>query len=199
MSDEGADADVFARRPAEPLEIVSTAFLALAAVAASLHVAPRWVGFVGAMLASVMLAIAVVDWRRFIIPDGLTLLATVLGVVAIAVENSPFDLAGAMMDAAVRASAMAALFLLFRLAYRWVRGREGMGLGDVKLAGVAGLWLQWPTLPIAIEMAALFGLAVAMVGRARSRHAIDRSTKLPFGAFLAPAIWMCWLLERWPG
>ncbi len=47
--------------------------------------------------------------------------------------------------------------------YRRLRGREGIGLGDVKLAGVAGAWLDWQSIPIAVEIAALAALAVCLV------------------------------------
>ena len=97
----------------------------------------------------------------------------------------------------VRAGAMAAVFLAFRFGYRRLRGREGMGLGDVKLAGVAGIWLDWPSLPNAVEIAALGALAFLAVARIRTRRAPDPLAKLPFGTFFAPAIWTCWALERW--
>jgi leader peptidase (prepilin peptidase)/N-methyltransferase len=71
-----------------------------------------------------------------------------------------------------------------------------MGLGDVKLAGVAGIWLDWPSLPIAVEVAALGALGFVLSRHIQAGRALDPLTKLPFGAFLAPAIWICWLLAR---
>ena len=40
------------------------------------------------------------------------------------------------------------------LGYARFRGRQGLGLGDVKLAFVAGAWLDWSMIPIAIQLAA---------------------------------------------
>jgi hypothetical protein len=31
-------------------------------------------------------------------------------------------------------------------SYQRLRGREGIGLGDAKLAGAAGVWLDWPSI-----------------------------------------------------
>jgi len=98
--------------------------------------------------------------------------------------------------AMARCASMAALFMLFRIGYKWLRGREGMGLGDVKLAGVAGIWLDWTSLPNAIEISALSALAVVLTRQVVGARPFDQFAKLPFGAFLAPAIWICWLLER---
>ena len=73
-----------------------------------------------------------------------------------------------------------------------------MGLGDVKLAAVAGAWLEWVDLPIAVDIAAISALAAALIRRVRG-DGFDPQAKLPFGAFFAPAIWICWLLAAWRG
>ena len=94
-----------------------------------------------------------------------------------------------------RAAFAAGLFLLVRIAYRRFRGRDGLGLGDVKLAAAAGAWLSLPMLPVAIEIAAITALA-AYVLRQRSRRRVLRAAgRVPFGAFLAPAIWFGWVLD----
>ena len=71
-----------------------------------------------------------------------------------------------------------------------------MGLGDVKLAAVAGVWLDWASLPLVVEVAAVSALAAALYARLRGAG-FDLSARLPFGAFFAPAIWICWLLTAW--
>ena len=93
---------------------------------------------------------------------------------------------------------MFVLFFAFRAGYRTLRGVEGMGLGDVKLAAVAGVWLDWAFLPIVVEIAALSALAAALCARCPG-DGFDPKARLPFGAFFAPAIWICWLLTAWRG
>lgn len=170
----------------------------LFAVAGSLYAAPGAAGLAGAALALIMLAVAVIDLRLLIIPDELSALAAALGLADIAFEQWE-DMPAAALDALTRCAVSAALFFAFRFAYRRARAREGIGLGDVKLAGVAGIWLDWASLPVAIEIAALTALGFVAVRGVRSRRAPDPFAKLPFGAFLAPAIWLCWLLARWRG
>jgi leader peptidase (prepilin peptidase)/N-methyltransferase len=164
---------------------------------ASLVAAPGWSGAAGAILAGLMLAIAVVDHRRMIIPDELNVLAFLAGLIAAGVgaEAAP---AIAILQALVRASLMFALFFGFRAGYRALRGLEGMGLGDVKLAAVAGVWLDWAFLPIVVEIAALSALAAALHARLWG-GGFDPKARLPFGTFFAPAIWICWLLIAWRG
>jgi leader peptidase (prepilin peptidase)/N-methyltransferase len=165
------------------------------AVLASIAAAPGWSGAAGAVLAGLMLAIAVIDHRRMIIPDELNALAFVAGLAAAGLgrEAAP---GAAILQALVRSSLMFVLFFVFRAGYRAVRGRAGMGLGDVKLAAVAGAWLGWADLPIAINIAALSALGAVLYGRLRG-HGFDPMARLPFGAFFAPAIWICWLLAAW--
>jgi leader peptidase (prepilin peptidase) / N-methyltransferase len=169
--------------------------LGLFCVGASLYAAPGLAGLAGATLALSMLAIAIIDWRLFVIPDELSALALASGLVAAGVEH-PDEKLTLVLDASIRGATMAALFFAFRFAYRRLRGREGMGLGDVKLAGVAGIWLDWPSLPIVVEIAALGALGFVLSRHIRSGRGLDPLTKLPFGAFFAPAVWICWLLAR---
>ena len=170
---------------------------AAGAVLASLAAAPGWGGGAGAVLAGLMLAIAVIDHRRMIIPDELNALAFIAGLIA-ATAGATATPAIAIVHALVRAGLMFALFLAFRAAFRRLRGVEGMGLGDVKLAAVAGVWLDWASLPLVVEIAALSALAAALYARLRNKE-FDLKGRLPFGAFFAPAIWICWLIAAWRG
>lgn len=175
--------------------MVCAAFGATAATV-SAAAAPGPPGLAGAALATLAAMIAVVDWRRFIIPDALNAIGLALGLAA-AWFDSPTGPAGAVAAALIRAGATATIFYAFRFGYRRWRGREGLGLGDVKLAGAAGAWLDWGALPFAVEMATLGALAFVLIGRLVSRRPIDVAAKLPFGAFLAPAIWVAWLAAHW--
>src|SRR5271167_4257668 len=166
------------------------------AVAASLHVAPRVAGLAGVGLALIMLAVTVIDWRLLVIPDELNALAAVLGVAAVGFERWGV-MPAPVLHALTRGAVTAALFFAFRFLYRQLRGREGIGLGDVKLAGVAGIWLDWTSLTVAVDIAALTALGFVASGVILLRRPPDPRAKLPFGTFFAPAIWLCWLLARW--
>jgi leader peptidase (prepilin peptidase) / N-methyltransferase len=165
------------------------------AVWASFAIAPGWLGFVGSALGALTLAIAVIDRRRFIIPDQLNALAFTAGLIAAAL-NGEVSGAEAVTNAVLRAAVMFGIFFAFRAGYYSLRGREGMGFGDVKLAAVAGVWLDWTDLPIAVDTAALSGLAWVLCNRAIGKE-WKLTEKLPLGLFFAPAIWACWLFAVW--
>jgi leader peptidase (prepilin peptidase)/N-methyltransferase len=148
----------------------------------------------GALLALVMLAISVIDARQFIIPDALSATAFGLALVSAATADRDTALAGVEL-AVLRAAVLGACFLALRAIYQRIRGRQGIGLGDVKLAAVAGAWLEWTTIPIAIEIAALAALAAIVIRQLVRRRPLRAAGRLPFGLFLAPAIWLGWLLE----
>ncbi len=167
------------------------------AVLASFAASPGWTGAAGAALAALTLAIALIDRRRLIIPDELNALALAAGLAAAGLKTQVSP-GAAILDALLRAALMFAAFYAFRAGYRRLRGIEGMGLGDVKLAAVAGVWLDWVNLPIAVDIAAMAALAAALIKRLKGKR-LDPRAKLPFGAYFAPAIWLCWLLATWRG
>ncbi len=176
-------------RPAD----VAAGLVGLAVVAASIWAAPGTIGFLGAGLALLMLAIAAADARYFIIPDELTAAALALAAVNAALADAP-SVIESLALAALRGTATILLFWSLRWLYRRLRGREGLGLGDVKLAFVAGAWLDWAMIPVAIEIAALAALAVYAVWHFAGRDSVEATTRLPFGLFFAPAIWLAWFL-----
>lgn len=177
-----------------PVHVMAFAGAVCIGVAASSALVPDSRGVCGAGLAVLMVAIAAVDARRFIIPDGLNAAALALGLVYAAVEE-PEIWAQALTWSVLRGAITAFAFLAVRAGYRRWRSREGIGLGDVKLAGVAGVWLDWTTIPIAIEIAAAAALGAYLIMHFYFRRAVRRTTRLPFGLFLAPAIWIAWFLE----
>ena len=183
------------RATTRTLDEITILLVGAASIAASLIVLPNAHGVVGGGLAILMIAIAVIDARRFIIPNELTAVALALGFLNAAMQDSGLVLES-LAVAALRGAVMVIAFLSLRVLYRRIRGHDGIGLGDVKLAGVAGVWLDWWVLPVAIEIAALAAIAVYAVRFLYGRRPSARlKAKLPFGLFLAPAIWVGWLLE----
>lgn len=173
-------------------EVLVMILIGAFAVGLSFAASPDWRGVFGATLALLMLAIAVSDIRHFIVPDALSASAFVLGLVFAGLFGDA-PLAEAILTCLLRAAAAALPLLALMLLYEWWRGRPGLGMGDVKLAAVAGAWLDWFTIVAVIEVAALAALAAYGVWRYVLRRPIVATTPLPFGLFLAPAIWAGWL------
>lgn len=183
--------------PAEPRAVpvpFGPVLIACLMAGLSVFVAPGAAGWLGAGLAAVAVAIAVVDARHFLIPNELNALGVVLGLVHAAVRADGETVA-AVGDAAVRAGATAVAFYGLWAVYRRLRGREGLGLGDVKLAAVAGAWLGWPIIPVAVEIAALSALVWYGWHLRRRGRVMRARARLPFGLFFGPAIWIGWLID----
>ncbi len=168
--------------------------LLLAMVAASLLAAPGPEGLLGAFLAALMLAIAVIDSGRYLIPNELTAAALALALVRAGLAGPEANWLAALW-AGFKAIAVAVPLLLLMIGYRCWRGRDGLGLGDIKLAGVAGAWLGFVTIFAVIELAALTALGAYVVNGYLRQRPLKATAFLPFGAFLAPAIWLGWLAE----
>ncbi len=76
--------------------------------------------------------------------------------------------------------------------YRW-RGRDGLGFGDVKLALAGGVLTGTDGFAWAVLAASIGGLAVAPWLRAGTGGG---PVRVPYGALLAPTLWLAWLLTE---
>jgi len=128
----------------------------------------------GIVLVLVLVPIALIDLDRQIIPNAITGPAAILAVVV----GSAFDLGGEP-ERLIAGAAAGGFLLLALLAYP-----RGMGMGDVKLAAVMGLFLGGAVGP-AVLIALLSGVLVGGAIMARVGVVVGRRTKVPFGPFLA--------------
>jgi len=161
---------------AAPLALVSVGSLAWPAALASI------------VLGLLMIAGAEIDARTFLLPDAVTLGALGCGILA-APALDPFDPLLAAGGAVVRAAGTAVGLLIVRWCYGRMRGREGLGLGDVKLAAAIGAWLSLEAIPACFALAAIGALILVLLAQVSGRK-VQATTKIPFGAFLCPALWL---------
>ncbi len=127
----------------------------------------------GLVFVTTLVAITLTDLERRLIPNRILIVAAGIGV-AVAGATDP----GSLPERAAAAAAAGGLLFAAALAYP-----RGMGLGDVKLAAVMGLFLGRdvaPALLVALLSGSLVGLAMI------ARHgAAARKQAIPFGPFLA--------------
>jgi leader peptidase (prepilin peptidase)/N-methyltransferase len=143
----------------------------------------------GTFLAISVLFVAATDLARFEIPDLANCAIFLLGIGWVVSSGFYSD---AILDAALRAAVAAATLEVVRMLYRRFRGIEGLGMGDVKLAAAGAPWLPWSQLQVALLIAVCAALLV-VAGRALiARDGLHMRLALPFGAFLAPAVWVVW-------
>jgi leader peptidase (prepilin peptidase)/N-methyltransferase len=118
-------------------------------------------------------AITLTDLERHVIPNSILAVGAVAGLL-LAAATDPASLP----ERGIAALGAGGLLLIIGLAYP-----RGMGMGDVKLAAVMGLYLGSavaPALMVAVFSGALVGAVVMAV-----RGSGARKLKVPFGPFLA--------------
>jgi leader peptidase (prepilin peptidase) / N-methyltransferase len=128
----------------------------------------------GLLLVTALVPIALIDLDRRIIPNRITLPASVTAVAAAAVLD-----AGFVPEQLIAGAAAGGFFLLAAVMYP-----RGMGMGDVKLAGMLGLYLGRAVAP-AVLVALVTGVLVGAAVIARKGAREGRKTAVPFGPFLA--------------
>ncbi|MEW1957550.1 prepilin peptidase [Kineococcus sp. NPDC059986] len=146
-------------------------------------VGPTWALPAYLYLAAISVALSLIDLDVHRLPDAIVLPSYPVAVVLLAVASAGDGDWSRLLRAAVGG---AALYLLYRvLAFLYP---TGMGLGDVKLAGVLGLylgWWGWDALVVGAFAAFVLGgvvtLPFLLVGRA------GRKTRIPFGPFMLAA------------
>jgi len=149
---------------------------------------PWPVAVASTVLGTLMVAGAEVDARKFLLPDLVTWGAVICGILAAPLLNTAEPWA-AMGEAIARAGCIAGVLVLFRAGYGWIRQIEGLGLGDVKLGAAIGAWLPLEAIPWCFGLATSGALLAVMFARL-SGEPVMRTTKVPLGAFLCPALWI---------
>ncbi|MFZ5651432.1 MAG: prepilin peptidase [Bacillota bacterium] len=124
-------------------------------------------------LTALMIAVAFIDLDHYIIPNRLVLAGLIAGSLFIPLTGEP-----PLLDALSGVLA-ASGFLLFL----YLVSRGGMGMGDIKLAAVIGIFLGWPMSLFAVFsacfLAGILGIALIATGVKK------RKDPIPFGPFLA--------------
>jgi prepilin signal peptidase PulO-like enzyme (type II secretory pathway) len=125
-------------------------------------------------------AIALIDLYFGVIPDELNLIIAVSGLAWAWVGRGDVSLAF------ITAAALLALGLFLALVYSRLRGREMLGLGDVKFFAAAGFWLQPELAPWFLSAAGILGVLFSFAWRYGGG-----GRELPFAPALCCALAAC--------
>jgi leader peptidase (prepilin peptidase)/N-methyltransferase len=156
-------------------------------MAASLVAGARVAGLADAVLGWGLLCLLLTDVAVLRLPNAVTLPLAAAGLLAAAMGGVQ-----AALDHAIGAAIGYAAFAALAAAYRMFRGQEGLGMGDAKLAAVAGAWLGWRALPLVVLAACAAAFVwIGLRALREGRQSLERP--FPFGAPLALATWACWI------
>ncbi|NLY89433.1 MAG: prepilin peptidase [Firmicutes bacterium] len=141
--------------------------------------------FIYLVLTYALIGVAFIDLEHKIIPNRLTIPFLLAGLVFMGWKGElPTALIGGVLGGGV-------LFLI-ALCYP-----KGMGMGDVKLLAMIGVYLGWQRIFFVLFLASLLATAVALVLIATKK--MTRKDPIPFGTFLAVAAFIILYFPDLPG
>ena len=155
----------------------------------ALFVSPDLAGLAGAIFGWLLLALAALDAEHQWLPDRLTSTMAATGLLAAFVATSP-----SIVERLIGGFSGYAFLIILALAYRAIRGREGLGGGDPKMLGAIGCWLGWQALPLVLLGAAIVGF-ISVIARRISGRSVDAETRLPLGSLMAVSAFPLWLMQ----
>lgn len=173
-------------------------------------------GAKAALLAAALIVLIFTDLRQRLLPDRITLPGIAVGLVfafflplndgamvllvRTLLETTPPPLAASLGDALLGAALGAGI--LFGLGELWYRLRkvEAMGLGDVKMMALVGVFLGPKLTMLTLLLGSLAGSLLGSLFILLARK--DARYELPFGTFLGAAaltalFWGDWLIAAY--
>jgi leader peptidase (prepilin peptidase) / N-methyltransferase len=173
-------ANISARYPI--IELVT----GLLSVAVIYYVGVNWSGLAALIFTWSLIALTMIDFDTYLLPDDITLPLLWLGLIANSFATFT-DLSSAVWGAIAGYLALWSVYKVFKL----LTGKEGMGYGDFKLLAALGAWMGWQMLPQIILLSSLVGAVIGIsmiVIRGR-----DKNIPIPFGPYLAIAGWIAFI------
>jgi leader peptidase (prepilin peptidase)/N-methyltransferase len=143
--------------------------------------------FVRLAFGCAMIVLFAIDYIHQILPNVITLPGIVLGFVC------SFFLPPGWMSSLIGLLVGGVFPFLVAEGYLRIRGREGMGMGDLKMFAMVGAFLGWPLVWITLILSSFMGIAIGGTLLLVSRRGLG--TRIPFGTFIAVAALLCALWE----
>ena len=138
-----------------------------------------------------LLVVSFIDLDIMILPDSFTLSGIALGLLGAALNPERSFMAAF-------AGAFLGGFIFFSIAkiYFSFRSKEGLGGGDIKLAGWIGAVLGWQALPFVILFASFSGLIAGLIFLQAKKKSFE--SPIPFGPFLALGAFLAIVVSKGP-
>lgn len=136
--------------------------------------------FTGLWLAYTGIALSLIDFEHRILPDRITLPGIVVGI-AIGTATPEMGIGASFVGAFVGAGILWGVAKLYEV----LRGREGLGFGDVKYLAMVGAVLGWKGVIYVIATSSILGTLVGLCMGLVQRQGLG--IVIPFGPFIAAA------------
>ena len=128
-----------------------------------------------------LIIIFVTDYREFIIPNVITYFMMILGIIFSFLHLNPINIL--IIDSLLGGFISGLLFFSISKIFLFVRKKEGLGMGDVKMISMIGFWtgLELTLMVIVVSslLGTIFSLALVLLKR------IDFNQYIPYGCFIS--------------
>ena len=157
---------------------------ALLSLVVAINFGVSWQTLAGLVLTWSLVAMAMIDLHKMILPDDITLPVLWLGLL-LSLFNIFTDPVSSIIGAVAGYMTLWMVYQTFKL----LTGKEGMGYGDFKLLALFGAWFGWEQLPLVIILSSATGAVIGISMMLIKKH--QREQPIPFGPYLAIAGWIC--------
>ena len=123
-----------------------------------------------------------IDLKHFIIPNELTFPLMIIGFFKSFDPNLDKSLFPNYINSLIGGIVGYAIIWLIIFAYKRLRNKEGMGLGDAKLLSAIGFWFGWISIPFILFFSSFVALAFALPSLISKSRTL--SSQIPFGPYL---------------
>ncbi len=145
-----------------------------------------WTAALNGLFFCMLIVLVFIDLSERILPDPITIGGTVLGFLLSPLQSPELlprtTFWGAYLQSGLGILCGAGILWLVATLYLKLRGREGMGFGDVKMMAMVGAFLGWRSAWLTIFVGSLAGALIGASFMYFSRK--GRDYELPFGTFL---------------
>ncbi|MGN1067025.1 MAG: prepilin peptidase [Candidatus Fimimonas sp.] len=133
-----------------------------------------------------------VDLENTIIPDSMTIGIALCGIATLVLEIFNLGVGVSWQERLIGAALGFGLFAAFYFGYLWIRKKEGLGFGDVKLMGAVGLLLGWKSTLLCVILACIATIVWVVIKTIANRKKQQSDLgEFPFAPFLTASAAFC--------
>jgi len=151
-----------------------------------------WTALAYCVYGSALICLAFMDWQTTLLADAITYPLLWGGLIASSLGISSLPLGLSLWGAVL---GYLSLWLISR-SYWVLRGKLGLGDGDLKLVAAIGAWIGAAPLVWLMLFASLSGIVVALILKFKGK--LDSQGLIPFGPFLVGSALLISVLEVFP-
>ena len=127
-----------------------------------------------------------IDLKHFIIPNVLTFSLMIVGFVKSFDPNINSFLFPNYINSLIGGVVGYLIIWLIIFAYKKIKNKEGMGLGDAKLLAAIGFWFGWTSIPFVLLFSSVIALLSALPSLIKKTK--NLSSQIPFGPYIVLGI-----------